>query len=137
MKKLIIIPLLLLTIMPLVFLTGCEQNKGCQTISEIDLVVREEIALFFGKDSKSINMRYLGTFNGASVVFIIGETAGDEAWSETIGGVTFHYGNGVRIQAWKDGYLHNLQEAYERNFLTRSNLRTVVRIWESIDILIN
>ena len=42
---------------------------------------------------------------------------------ETVGGVTFHYNNGNRILAYKNGKFYSLQEAYNNGYLTTTDLQ--------------
>ncbi|MCL2032920.1 MAG: hypothetical protein FWG96_06625 [Methanomassiliicoccaceae archaeon] len=54
--------------------------------------------------------------------------------SETVGGVTFYYGNSNRILVWEDGNFHSLQEAYDAGLLTKDDLIKIERNYVAYSI---
>ena len=63
---------------------------------------------------------YLGTFNGAVVIFISGDT-GDSV-EKVIAGVTFSHSSSCVISVWKEGVFFALEKAYQERILTQENI---------------
>ena len=70
--------------------------------------------------------RYRGNYNGSvALMFGVG-VAPAIAWSETVAGYTFWYGNGFeRTWIWNDGDFYKLCEAYEKGLLTEQDVGAI------------
>jgi len=65
---------------------------------------------------------YLGTYNGAVVIFIFRESDDTGLMMQVIAGVTFTHNLISEIRVWKKGIFFTLQEAYQEGILTQENI---------------
>lgn len=73
--------------------------------------------------TKDLSVVYYGEYGGAHVGFINGIFMYTQALtSETVGGVTFRYNTGQKLQVYYEGELMGLGEAYDRGILTQDHL---------------
>ena len=69
-----------------------------------------------------IEMEIYGEYNGVYVFYVVtgGQTA--VAWNELIDDLVFPYSGGRTIQAYSDGEIMTLKEAYDNDVLTHDDL---------------
>jgi len=72
---------------------------------------------------------YLGTFDGAVVMFMAGDDASIRI--QVIAGVTFTHSLLSEIFVWKEGVFFTLQNAYQENILTQENIVAIGNTFNS------
>ena len=68
---------------------------------------------------------YYGTYNGAVVFFVKGNT--DEIWHISVAGAEFKWTSGASIKVYKEGRFYSLEKAYEDGLLTERNIKSIFR----------
>lgn len=92
-----------------------DENSANQTYG--DNFINEYVIIYY----------YYGTYNGCAALLI---TAVDKIYLdviiiENIGGVEFVFGSTNTILTWKDGHMYSLKDAYDKGFLTVSDLQSI------------
>jgi len=74
-------------------------------------------------------IKYYGTFDDCVVVMMSTKKSmyTQALWKEEVGGVIINYSNGNRILAWKENKFYELQEAFNNEFLTKTNLEIIAQ----------
>jgi hypothetical protein len=96
---------------------------------ETDAMIREDIGKFIltgwtVEDYASINMKYLGTYNGYAVLTLYPTGSGLPAVrTQFVGGVRFYFPyTNIRVLAWEEGAIYELQDLYEQDLITHEDL---------------
>ena len=78
---------------------------------------------------------YCKIIDECAVVLDFGELTSQAYSSETVAGVTFYYTTGAQMSVWKDGEFYSLQEAYDQELLTKTDLKRLAKennAWRSL-----
>ena len=75
---------------------------------------------------------YYGTYNGCVAVMFSGIETNDAEWDIEVAGTVFHYWHGSFIEIWKDGSIYSLEDAYEQNLLTKSDIESIAAVHQEI-----
>jgi len=133
MKKMILVMMIGLAVMPMVFLVGCGSEKVLEICSELEQRIIEDYATKYGTTAEEIEYLlntayvavYLGTFNETSVVIIHPTFAPPGLFHKIIGGVEIM--QGIPPYVWHDGELITLNYAYDIGLITVADLRVIAR----------
>ena len=123
----------LLLIVGVIFCLGFMVLVGCgdsvpSICAERELQIRQDWAELHEIEMERAKiLRYYGTFNNHSVVRMCNGPYFMAVWREVISGVEIRYNYGYFIEVWVDGQFLRLKETYDKQILTRNNIRTIAR----------
>ena len=75
-------------------------------------------------------IRYLGKYSSGAAVGLFADYNTENEWSETVGHFSFDYVNGNRIIVLYDGEFYTLGEAYEKEYISGNDLRSIKNIYK-------
>lgn len=94
-----------------------------EILEQMELAFLKQFITEDGWTTGDLTVVYYGEYDGAHVGFINGILNYTQAFcSETVGGITFRYSTGQKLLVFSNGELMSLQEAYERDVMTKESL---------------
>lgn len=94
-----------------------------EIIQQMKLAFLKQFITEPGWTTGDLTVVYYGEYDGAHVGFINGILNYTQAfWTDTVGGISFHYRTGQMLLVFFEGELMDLQEAYERDIMTKESL---------------
>lgn len=135
-KKLIAV---LLVAIGLLALCACETSEGTNPLSKEK--EKEIISVFITENSdakhplkkEDISLRLYGAFDGVYVLFVdvVGWNYTTAIETDVIDGVEFVYSSGQKLTVYADGKFYSLSDAYDNHILSREDLLTVQKNYQT------
>jgi hypothetical protein len=98
---------------------------------ETDALIREDIFKFVmtgsgwspAEDYAILNMTYLGTYHGYTALALLNGATATAVYQKIVDGVLFgFYNTPIRIFAWKEGKIYELDDLFEQGLITHEDL---------------
>lgn len=99
---------------------------------EADWNFREAVVWFDKSSRNSLHssVRYYGSYGGYDILFSNLGLQTDSFESISIAGVTIRFGSSFQMYAYRDGVFYTLQEVYDREEITDSDVETIADMHE-------
>ena len=115
---------------------GGNNNGGNNPVidSSLELQIRQSFADKHSVNTDTVSVEfYYGTFNGISVVLMASTEfiPGDAVTTVTVSEISFVFPTANVFSAWREGNFYSIQQAYDNDFLTRTQLQTIKNIHQN------
>jgi len=132
-----LLTLSLVIVLASVILVACGRNNGGNAPvidTSLELQIRQSFADKHSVSVETVSVEvYFGTYEGTSVVLMASTEfiPGDIVTTVTISEINFVFPTANVFIAWREGSFYSVQQAYDNDFLTRSQLQTIRNIHQN------
>jgi len=108
----------------------CEKYEGLSAELE-QMIISDWIQIRNWTDDNVRIEKYYGTYSCSVVVLMGGFFAIDYGWSVIIAGTLISNPDARQLEVWRGGRFYQLEEAYNRGFLTQEDIRSIAYIQQA------